>query len=138
MFLRVNVKKRSEKVFDIHLWPPLLRLEGISRRKRIITQEPSSRFPLLHEYRLSTPYASHGDTRSKKIFQFFQLDPEMDEEPYIIAAWMAAEERLRLEKKAARRREQKLLDSYQPFQYDQRPNRSIGKWFILGAVIKSK
>ncbi len=34
----------------------------------------------------------------------------MDEEPYIIAAWMAEEERLRLEKKAARRREQKLLD----------------------------
>ncbi len=59
----------------------------------------------------------------------------MNEEPYIIAAWMAQEERLRLEKKAAKRREQKLLDSYQPFQYDQRPNRSIGKWFILGAVI---
>jgi hypothetical protein len=60
----------------------------------------------------------------------------MDEEPYIIAVWMAEEERLRLEKKAAeRRQQQKLLDSYQPLQYDQRPNRSIGKWFILGAVI---
>jgi hypothetical protein len=60
----------------------------------------------------------------------------MDEEPYIIAAWMVEEERLRLEKKAAeRRQQQKLLDSYQPLQYDQRPNRSIGKWFILGAVI---
>ncbi|MFH0957751.1 MAG: hypothetical protein V1897_03525 [Pseudomonadota bacterium] len=59
----------------------------------------------------------------------------MDEEPFIIAAWMVAEERLRQEKKAAeRRQQQKLLDSYQPFQYDQRPNRSIGKWFILGAV----
>jgi hypothetical protein len=60
----------------------------------------------------------------------------MDEDPFIIAAWMAEEERLRLEKKAAeRRQQQKLLDSYQPLQYDQRPNRSIGKWFILGAVI---
>ena len=59
----------------------------------------------------------------------------MDEDPYIIAAWMAEEERLRQEKKAAKEREQKLLDSYQPLQYDQRPNRSIGKWFILGAVI---
>ncbi len=59
----------------------------------------------------------------------------MNEESYIIAAWMAEEERLRLEKKAAKRREQKLLGSYQPFQYDQRPNRSIEKWFILGAVI---
>jgi hypothetical protein len=59
----------------------------------------------------------------------------MDEDPFIIAAWMAEEERLCLEKKATRRREQKLLDSYQPLQYDQRPNRSIGKWFILGAVI---
>ena len=59
----------------------------------------------------------------------------MDEEPYIIAAWMAEEERLRQEKKAAERRQQKLLDSYQPLQYDQRPNRSIGKWFILGTVI---
>jgi hypothetical protein len=35
----------------------------------------------------------------------------MDEEPYIIAAWMAEEERLRLEKKTAeRRRQQKRLD----------------------------
>jgi Mg2+/citrate symporter len=60
----------------------------------------------------------------------------MDEDPFILAAWMAEEERLRLEKKAAERRQQrKLLDSYQPHQYDQRPNRSIGKWFILGAVI---
>ena len=60
----------------------------------------------------------------------------MDEDPYIIAAWMAEEEKLRLEKKAAeRRQQQKLLDSYQPLQYDQRPSRSIGKWFILGAVI---
>ena len=60
----------------------------------------------------------------------------MDEEPYIIAAWMAEEERLRLENKAdERRQQQKLLGSYQPLQYDQRPNRSIGKWFILGAVI---
>jgi hypothetical protein len=59
----------------------------------------------------------------------------MDEDPFIIAAWMAEEERLRLQKKAAERRQQKLLDSYQPFQYDQRPNRSIGKWVILGAVI---
>jgi len=59
----------------------------------------------------------------------------MDEDPIIIAAWMAEEERLRQEKKAAKEREQKLLDSYQPLQYDQRPNRSIGKWFILGAVI---
>jgi len=60
----------------------------------------------------------------------------MDEEPYIIAPWMAEEERLGQEKKAAeRRQQQKLLDSYQPLQYDQRPNRSIGKWLILGAVI---
>jgi hypothetical protein len=59
----------------------------------------------------------------------------MDEDPYIIAAWMAEEEKLRQEKKAAKKREQKILDSYQPLQYDQRPNRSIGKWFILGAVI---
>ena len=59
----------------------------------------------------------------------------MDEDPFIIAAWMVEEDRLRLEKKAADRRQQKLLESYQPFQYDQRPNRSIGKWFILGAVI---
>jgi hypothetical protein len=59
----------------------------------------------------------------------------MDEDPFIIAAWMVEEDRLRQEKKAAERRQQKLLDSYQPLQYDQRPNRSIGKWFILGAVI---
>ena len=60
----------------------------------------------------------------------------MDEDPFIIAAWMDEEERLRLEKKAdERRQQQKLLDSYQPLQYDQRPNRSIGKWLILGAVI---
>jgi hypothetical protein len=60
----------------------------------------------------------------------------MDEDPFIIAAWMDEEERLRQEKKAAeRRQQQKLLESYQPFQYDQRPNRSIGKWFILCAVI---
>jgi hypothetical protein len=59
----------------------------------------------------------------------------MDEDPFIIAAWMVEEDRLREEKKAAERRQQKLLDSYQPLQYDQRPNRSIGKWFILGAVI---
>ena len=45
----------------------------------------------------------------------------MDEDPFIIAAWMAEEERLRQEKKAAeRRQQQKLLDSYQPLQYDQR------------------
>jgi hypothetical protein len=48
---------------------------------------------------------------------------------------MAEEERLRQEKKAAKEREQKLLDSYQRLHYDQRPSRSIGKWFILGAVI---
>ena len=60
----------------------------------------------------------------------------MDEETFIIAAMMAEEERLRQEKKAAeRRQQQKLLESYQPLQYDQRPSRSIGKWFILGAVI---
>ena len=60
----------------------------------------------------------------------------MDEDPFIIAAMMAEEERLRQEKKAAeRRQQQKLLDSYQRLHYDQRPNRSIGKWFILGAVI---
>ena len=59
----------------------------------------------------------------------------MDEDPFIIAAWMVEEDRLRQEKKAAERRQQKLLDSYQPLQYDQRPNRSIGKWFILGTVI---
>ncbi len=61
----------------------------------------------------------------------------MDEDPYIIAVWMAEEERLRQKKKAARRREQKLLYSYQPFQYDQRPNQSIGKWLIFGAGDKS-
>jgi len=58
----------------------------------------------------------------------------MDEDPFIIAAWMAEEERLRLEKKAAERRQQKLLDSYQPLQYDQRPSRSRVGWIILGAV----
>jgi hypothetical protein len=34
----------------------------------------------------------------------------MDEDPFIIAAWMAEEERLRQENKAAERRQQKLLD----------------------------
>ena len=58
----------------------------------------------------------------------------MDEDPFIIAAWTAEEERLRLEKKAAERRQQKLLDSYQPLQYDQRPSRSRVGWIILGAV----
>jgi len=58
----------------------------------------------------------------------------MDEDPIIIAAWMAEEERLRQEKKAAKEREQKLLDSYQPLQYDQRPSRSRVGWIILGAV----
>ncbi|MHB8202911.1 MAG: hypothetical protein ACYDHG_04300 [Desulfomonilaceae bacterium] len=59
----------------------------------------------------------------------------MDEEPFIIAAMMAAEEQRRREKKAAEKRKKRLVDAYQPLQYDQPGGVSRLGWIIFGIII---
>jgi hypothetical protein len=59
----------------------------------------------------------------------------MDEEPFIIAAMMAEDEKRRIEKKAAEKRKKRLLDSYQPLQYDQPGGVSSLGWIIVGIII---
>ncbi len=55
----------------------------------------------------------------------------MDEEPFIIAAMMAGEEKRRLEKKAAEKKDFMYLQS----SYDQPEGSSRIGWIILGIII---
>jgi hypothetical protein len=82
MFLRVNVKKRIEQVFDRHFQPPLpasqvsYRLDltcficravnAVTNSIKIILMRRHLRLPFLMMTPLSTPRVSNGDTRYEK------------------------------------------------------------------------
>lgn len=60
---------------------------------------------------------------------------KMDEEPFIIAGWMAEEERRRLEKKAANEKMPLLDNTYQQSRYDQPAGSSRIGWIVVAIVI---